>query len=62
MYMLLVILKRKKLLERFTKMNYKRNNLKEFRIEKGIKINYMLNRKVMIVRLIVGLIKNTQYK
>ena len=59
MYMLLVILKRKKLLERFTKTNYKRNKLKEFRIEKGIKINYMLNRKVMIVHLIVGLIKNT---
>ena len=35
--MLLVILKKKKLLERFTKKNCKKTNQKEFRVEKVIK-------------------------
>ena len=45
-YMLLVILKVKKLLECFTKKNCKKTNQKEFRVEKVIKrkvINYMFN-------------------
>ena len=36
-HMLLVILREKKLLERFTKKNYEKKNLKEFRVEKVIK-------------------------
>ena len=42
------------------KKNCKKSNQQEFRIEKAIKenvINYMLNAKVMIIRLIAGLIK-----
>ena len=35
--MLLVILKEKKLLERFTKKNCKKTNQKKFRVEKVIK-------------------------
>ena len=46
----LVILKAKKLLERFTKSNYK------YMLNM---INYMLNGKVMIVLLTVGLIRKT---
>ena len=57
MDMLLMILTEKKLLEHFIKTNCKKTNQKEFRIEKVIKrkvINYMLNGKVMIMRLIAG--------
>ena len=58
--MLLVILTKKKWLERFTKKNYKKAKQKELRIEKVIKrkaINYMLNRNARIILLTVGLIK-----
>ena len=60
-YMLLVILTVKKLLERYTKKDCKKQ-IKEFRVEKVIKekaINYMLNGKSMIILLTVGLIKKT---
>ena len=59
--MLLVILTVKKLLERYTKKDCKKQ-IKEFRVEKVIKekaINYMLNGKSMIILLTVGLIKKT---
>ena len=58
--MLLVILKAKKLLERFTKKNCKKTNQKGFIVEKVIKkkvISCMLNGKTMINLLTVGLIK-----
>ena len=50
-----MILMVKKLLEGFMKKKLQKTNQKEFRIEKVI--NYMLNRKVMIIHQIVGLIK-----
>ena len=53
--MSLVILKEKKLLEDFTKRNYKKQNKKEYRLEKAI--NYMLNGKATTILLTVGLIK-----
>ena len=58
--MLLVILKVKKFLERFTKKDCKKTNKKELRVEKLKKekaINYMLNGNAMIVFLIVRLIE-----
>ena len=60
--MLLVILMVKKLLERFTKKNCKKQikknlELKKFQKEKTI--NYMLNVKAAIILLTVGLIKRT---
>ena len=58
--MLLVILKVKKLLKRFTKKDCKKTNQKELRVEKLKKekaINYMLNGNATIVFLIVGLIE-----
>ena len=60
--MLLVILKVKKLLERFAKKENKKINQKEFRVEKVIKkvINYMLNGKAMIILLTVELTKKTR--
>ena len=60
--MLLVILKVKKLLERFAKKEFQKINQKEFRVEKVIKkvINYMLNGKAMIILLTVELIKKTR--
>ena len=63
--MLLVILKMKKLLERFKKRNRNKHikkslELKKYQREKVI--NYTLNGQDTIIRLIVGLIKNTQYK
>ena len=60
--MLLVILKVKKLLERFAKKELQKINQKEFRVEKVIKkvINYMLNGKGMIILLTVELIKKTK--
>ena len=60
--MLLVILKVKKLLERFAKKELQKINQKEFRVEKVIKkvINYMLNGKAMIILLTVELIKKTK--
>ena len=60
--MLLVILKVKKLLERFAKKEFQKMNQKEFRVEKVIKkvINYMLNGKAMIILLTVELIKKTR--
>ena len=57
-HMLLVILKAKQLLERFTKKNC--NNSLELRKQKrGKTINCMLNAKATIVLLTVGLIKET---
>ena len=60
--MLLVILKVKKLLERFAKKEFQKINQKEFRVEKVIKkvINYMLNGKAMIILLTVELTKKTR--
>ena len=60
--MLLVILKVKKLLERFAKKEFQKINQKEFRVEKVIKkvINYMLNGKAMKILLTVELIKKTR--
>ena len=60
--MLLVILKVKKLLERFAKKEFQKMNQKEFRVEKVIKkvINYMLNGKAMIILLTVELTKKTR--
>ena len=60
--MLLVILKVKKLLERFAKKEFQKINQKEFRVEKVIKkvINYMLNGKAMIILLTVELTKRTR--
>ena len=63
--MLLVILKVMKLLECFTKKNCK-TQIKKIRIGKIIKRKekakiYMLNGKVMIIHLIVGLIKRYCY-
>ena len=58
--MLLVILKVKKFLKRFTKKDCKKTNKKELRVEKLKKekaINYMLNGNAMIVFLIVRLIE-----
>ena len=57
-HLLLVVLKAKKLLECFAKMNCKKTNQREFRVEWREKaINYVLNQKAAIVLLIVGLIK-----
>ena len=60
--MLLVILKVKKLLERFAKKELQKINQKEFRVEKVIKkvINCILNGKAMIILLTVELIKKTK--
>ena len=58
--MLLVFLKVKKFLKRFTKKDCKKTNKKELRVEKLKKekaINYMLNGNAMIVFLIVRLIE-----
>ena len=55
----------KKLLGLFTKKNCKRQikkNLELNRSLKGKETSCMLNGKVMIIRLIVGLIKNILYK
>ena len=59
--MLLVILMEKKFLE-FYKKELQKTNQNEFRVEKVVKrkaINYMLDGKVMIILLTVGLIKKT---
>ena len=67
-YTLLVILKGRKLLERFKKKELRKTNQRDFRVEKKKErkkkkkekekaINYMLNGKAMIVLLIGGLIK-----
>ena len=55
----------KKLLEAFMKKNWKKlikNNLEQRKQLKEKLINYMLNGKVMIILLIVGLIKKISYK
>ena len=60
--MLLVILMVKKLLERFTKKNCKKQikkNLELKKLQKEKTINYMLNVKAAIILLTVGLIKRT---
>ena len=60
--MLLKILTEKKLLERFTKKNFKKQIKKslELKIKKKEKAtNYMLNGKALIILLTVGLIKKT---
>ena len=59
-YNLLVILMENKLLERFMKTNCKRQIKKSLELKKQLRkklTNYMLNAKVMINHLIVGLIK-----
>ena len=59
-YMLLMISVAKKLLEDFMKKNYKRLIKKNSGQKKYLKekaTNYMLNGKITIIRLIVGLIK-----
>ena len=63
-HILLVILKAKKLLERFYKKDLQKTNEKELRVEKVIKkvLNYILNGKATIIFLTIGLIKKTQYK
>ena len=58
--MLLMISMGKKLLEHFMKKSCKRLIKKSLELKKLLKekvINYMLNGKVMIIHLIVGLIK-----
>ena len=60
--MLLMIPIVKKLLERFTKNNYKKQINKDSRFKKPLKgkeINYMSNGKDMIIYLIAGSIKKT---
>ena len=57
-----MILKEKKLLEDFTKTNCKKQIKKDLELKRqsGEKVlNYMLNGKVMIIRLIVGSTKKT---
>ena len=57
----LVIFKVKSLLERFEKKKCKRENKKNLEYKKKLKekvMNYMSNRTVMTIHLIVGLIKN----
>ena len=52
----------KKLLERFTKNNYKKQINKDSRFKKSLKgkeINYMSNGKDMIIYLIAGSVKKT---
>ena len=59
-----MILMVKKLLEHFMKKNYKRLIKKNLELKKYLRkkmINYMLNRKVTIIHLIVGLIKKIYY-
>ena len=46
----------------FYEKELEKSNQKEFRIEKLMKINYMLNGKVTINHLIAGLIKAMLYK
>ena len=61
-YMLLVILKAKILLERFTKKNCKKQMKKGLELKKQLKekaINFTLNGKDMIILLTVELIKKT---
>ena len=60
-----VLLKAKKLLERFTKWNCKKEIKKSLELKKYLKekmINYILNGKAMKILLTVGLIKKTYYK
>ena len=55
----------KKLLERFTKNNYKKQINKDSRFKKSLKgkeINYMSNGKDMIIYLIAGLTKIIMFK
>ena len=64
-HILLLILKTKKLLERFMKKNCKKQIKKEPRVEKVIKRKsdklYLIG-KAMIILLTVGLVKKTKYK
>ena len=63
-HVLLLILTVKILLERYMKKTYKKQ-ITVFSIEKVWRekvINYMSNWKVIIIRLIVGMIKNILYK
>ena len=63
--MLLMIPIVKKLLERFTKNNYKKQINKDSRFKKSLKgkeINYMSNGKDMIIYLIAGLTKIIMFK
>ena len=63
--MLSVILMVKKLLEHFMKTNCKKQTKKNLGYKNWLwekVINYMLNRKDMIINLIVGLIKMMLYK
>ena len=57
--MLLVILKAKKFLERFTKKKVQKINKEVVRVKKVIKMNYMLHGKATTIFLTVGLIKKT---
>ena len=59
-HMLLMFIMVKKLLEHFMKKNSKRLIKKNLRLKKWLKekvINYISNGKVMIIRLIAGLVK-----
>ena len=62
--MLLVILNLQKVLQRFTKKNCgkTKKDKKRHKRKKEKAKNYILNRKVTIVLLTVGLIKKTWYK
>ena len=53
-HILLVILKTKKLLEHFTKKNYKKQIKKCFSLKSDQMINYMLNEKDTIIPLTAG--------
>ena len=60
--MSLVILKEKKLLERFMETNCKKTNQKEFRVQKVIKRKsdkLYVNGKAIMILLTVGLMKKT---